>query len=76
MTSASYYYQMGNVIDMKLSQSDHIKQLTLNIHTVGAALGPGQTDPINQMIPLTDTRFGINSKQDMEISKKMIPLTE
>jgi hypothetical protein len=42
----------------------------------GITLGPRQTDPINQMIPLTDTHFGINSKQDMEISKKMIPLTE
>jgi hypothetical protein len=37
MTSVTYYYQMGNVIDMKLSQSDNIKQLTLYIHTVGAA---------------------------------------
>jgi hypothetical protein len=42
----------------------------------GITLGPIQTDPINRMIPLTEQHFGINSKQDMEISKKMIPLTE
>ncbi len=42
----------------------------------GITLGPRQTDPINRMIPLTDTHFSINSKQAMEIFKKMIPLTE
>jgi hypothetical protein len=39
-------------------------------------LGPRQADPINRMIPLNDTDFSINSKQAMEIFKKMIPLTE
>jgi hypothetical protein len=39
-------------------------------------LGPRQTDPINQMIPLTDKYFGINSKQALNIVIKMIPLTE
>jgi hypothetical protein len=33
----------------------------------GITLGPRQTDPINRMIPLTDTHFSINSKQAMEI---------
>ncbi len=42
----------------------------------GITLGPRQTDPISQMIPLTDTHFGINSKQALDICTKMIPLTE
>jgi hypothetical protein len=39
-------------------------------------LGPRQTDPNNRMIPLTDMHFSFNSKQAMEIFKKMIPLME
>jgi hypothetical protein len=33
------------------------------------SLGPRQTDPINRMIPLSDTHFGINSKQALDILK-------
>jgi hypothetical protein len=33
------------------------------------SLGPRQTDPINQMIPLSDKHFGINSKQALDILK-------
>jgi hypothetical protein len=42
----------------------------------GITLGPRQTDPINQLIPLTNKYFGINSKQAMTIVIKMITLTE
>jgi uncharacterized membrane protein len=42
----------------------------------GITLGLGQTDSINQMIPLTDMHFSIISNQAMEIFEKMIPLTE
>ena len=36
----------------------------------GITLRPRQTDPINRMIPFTDTQFGIISKQALEITKK------
>jgi hypothetical protein len=60
------FYLVSPYMSMTGTKNTKIQWAPLN----GITLGPGQTDPINRMIPLTDMHLGINSKQALDIFKK------